>query len=173
VRRQDTIVIGEIVGVHGIKGLVKVRSFAENPDLFAPDFPIWLGEEGGELEACRILRVQPHGRALLMAFEGVTDRDGAEGLVGRILYVARDALPALDEDTYYRFDLIGLDVFTETEAYVGRIEAIMETGSNDVLVVRDPAGPAAAERLIPALASVVEAVDLKARRVQVKLPEGL
>jgi 16S rRNA processing protein RimM len=173
VKREDAIVIGEIVGVHGIKGQVKVRSYAESPAIFTPDSDLWLGEADGELMPHRVLQVLPHKRVLLMRFEGVADRDGAEALVGRTLHMPKEALPALDEDTYYRFELMGLDVFNETDLYLGRIEAIMETGSNDVLVVKDPADPTSGERLIPALASVVVAVDLEARRVRVKLPDGL
>jgi 16S rRNA processing protein RimM len=173
VRREETIVIGEIIGLHGIKGLLKVRSFAESPEIFTPDSRIWLAAAAGDLEAYRILRVQPHKRILLMEFDGVSDRDGAEALLGRTLHVARETLPTLDEDTYYHFELIGLDVYSDTDEYVGRIETVMQTGSNDVLVVKDPAGPPSAERLIPALASVVVAVDLKEKRVRVKLPEGL
>ena len=75
----------------------------------------------------------------------------------------------MDEDTYYWFDLIGIEVYTKTEEFLGRIESILETGSNDVYVVKKHEK----EVLIPALKSVVLEIDLEHKLMQVDLPEGL
>jgi 16S rRNA processing protein RimM len=90
-------------------------------------------------------------------------------LIGAELFIARDELPELEEDSYFWFDLIGMAVYTTADEYLGRIESIIETGSNDVYVVQDHKK----EVLIPALESVVIAIDTKAKRMQVILPEGL
>lgn len=108
-----------------------------------------------------------------MALEGVVDCGQAETLVGSALYIGKDKLPELESDTYYWFDLIGLSVFDAENAYLGKVESIFETGSNDVLVVKDRDRGPKHEVLIPALATVIESVDLKEKKLRVKLPEGL
>lgn len=113
--------------------------------------------------------VQPHSKNALVCFKGITDCNAAEGLVGSQLFIAKAELPELEAGIYYWFDLIGLEVFTTEEKYLGRIESIIETGSNDVYVVKTDG----AEILVPALESVVLSIDLKGKRMQVDLPEGL
>jgi 16S rRNA processing protein RimM len=93
----------------------------------------------------------------------------AEALIGADMFIPETELPALDEDTYYWFELIGLEVYTTEEDYLGRITSIFETGSNDVYVVKDKKR----EVLIPALESVVIDIDLELKRMRVDLPEGL
>ena len=85
------------------------------------------------------------------------------------LFIPQSELPELDEDTYYWVDLIGMKVYTTTDQFLGRIESILETGSNDVYVVKKHE----TEVLIPALESVVLEIDLEHNRMQVDLPEGL
>lgn len=104
-----------------------------------------------------------------MCLKGVTDRDAAEALVGSQIFIAKAELPGLEPDTNYWFDLIGLDVLTTDEKYLGRIESIIQTGSNDVYVVKN----GTTEILIPALESVVLTIDLESGRMQVELPDGL
>jgi 16S rRNA processing protein RimM len=102
-------------------------------------------------------------------FKGVIDRDQAEALIGAELFIPETELPELDEDIYYWFELIGLEVYTTEEEYLGRIASIMATGSNDVYVVSNKKK----EVLIPALESVVVEINLEHKRMRVNLPEGL
>ena len=95
--------------------------------------------------------------------------DAAEALVGSRLWVDKTTLPDLDDGIYYWFELIGLSVYTTQGRYLGLLESILQTGSNDVYVIRD----GEKEVLLPALASVVQAVDIHQRRMEVILPEGL
>jgi len=90
-------------------------------------------------------------------------------LIGAELFIPQTELPELDEDTYYWFELIGIEVYTTRGDYLGRITSIFPTGSNDVYVVKDNKQ----EMLIPALESVVLDIDLDLKRMQVDLPEGL
>lgn len=173
VSEQSFIVMGEIVGVHGVRGGVKVRSYAEIPDVFKPDMPIYLGDEQGVREPHIISWITPHKKILLMGLRNVTDRSAAVSLVGGMLYVPKDVLPVLEEGTYYWFELIGLAVFTTGNQYLGQVESIMRTGSNDVLIVKDFGSSPQREVLIPALESVIEAVNPGEKTMRVKLPEGL
>jgi len=169
VEKKDHVLIGEIIGVHGLKGTNKIRSYAESLSLFKPGGSILVRERGGQEKNREINWVKPHGGTALISFKGINDRDQAEALVGSGLYILKEELPELEEDTHFWFDLIGLEVYTTEEKYLGRIESIIETGSNDIYVVQDNKK----EVLIPALESVVLDIDIKYKRMQVDLPEGL
>ena len=167
--KKDHVLIGEIVGVHGIKGTNKIRSYAESLSVFKPGSSILVRESGGQEKSLEIKWVKPHTGTALILFEGIVEHDQAQALIGAVLFVPKEELPELEEGTHFWFDLIGMAVYTTEDAYLGRIESIIETGSNDVYVVRDKKK----EVLIPALESVVLDIDIKNKRMQVDLPEGL
>lgn len=167
--KEEALHIGRIVGVHGIKGYLKLYSFAESPDLFAPGGRIRLQRRCGRPEMMTIRDFQAHRNLYRIAFEGIDDRESAYALIDADLFIERSALPEPEEGAWYRRDLIGLDVFGTDGAYIGRIGNIFATGSNDVLVVENNG----AETLVPAIKSVVLDVDPAAGRMTVDLPEGL
>ena len=171
VDKKDHVLIGEIVGVHGIKGTNRVRSYAESLSLYKPGSCILVREKDGRENKREIQWVKPHTGTALISFKGIGDRSQAEALIGANLFIRREALPDLEEDrdTHYWIDLIGIEVYTVEEEYLGRLESIIETGSNDVYVVKD----SKKEVMIPALASVVLDIDIRRKRMQVELPEGL
>lgn len=166
---DDSLLIAEIVGVHGLRGALKLRSHADSPTLFESGLRLQMDHPDGGFETCAVAWSKPHGKGLLLALEGVTDREAAEALVGRRLWIAKAVLPDLAEDTYYWFELIGLSVYTTRDRYLGRLEAIVPTGSNDVYVVRNGDD----EVLVPALSSVVVTIDRERGRMEVTLPDGL
>jgi 16S rRNA processing protein RimM len=173
VASKQTIVMGEVLGLHGVRGVLKVRSFAESSEIFNPNSLIAVGPIEGEKESYRVLWSKPHKKALLVALEGIGDYDSAEALVGSYLHVDKDRLPTLEDGTYYWFELIGLDVYADENKFLGKVDAIFPTGSNDVLVVKDIRGDSSNEVLIPALPEVVLSVSVAERIIRVKLPEGL
>jgi len=167
--KRSLVLIGKIGGVHGIKGVNKLRSYAESLSVFAPGSAILVRDLRGR-EACyEINWVKPHTGTPLVSFKEITNRDQAKTLIGAELFIPQSELPELDEETYYWRDLIGIEVYTKTEEFLGRIDSIIETGSNDVYVVKRDEK----EVLIPALESVVLEIDLAHNRMQVDLPEGL
>lgn len=171
---KDYVLIGKIAGVHGVRGNVKVISYAESPDVFETDRPFLVIDARGASQTHTIDWAKSHGRGLIMAFHDIQDRDGAETLLQAEIYIKRSDLPDLEEeDTYYWFELIGLSVVDPNGAFLGRIESVMETGSNDVYVVKDEKRGAVYEVLVPALGSVVLSVDLERGVMTVALPEGL
>ena len=169
VENEDHVLVGEIVGVHGIKGTNKIRSYAESLSLFNPGDSILVRESGGREKNRKIKWVKPHTGTALISFSGINERSQAEALVGAELLVPKKELTELAEDSHFWFDLIGMAVYTTEDKYLGRIESIIETGSNDVYEVCD----GKKEVLIPAIESVVLDVDVKAKRMLVELPEGL
>jgi 16S rRNA processing protein RimM len=169
VDKKDHVLIGEIVGVHGLKGTSKIRSYADSLSLFKPGRSILVRESGGQEKSREIQWIKPHTGTALISFKGIIERYQAQALVGAELFVPKEELPELEEDSHFWFDLIGMAVYTIEGNYLGRIESIIETGSNDVYVVQDDKK----EVLIPALESVVLDIDIKDKRMQVDLPEGL
>lgn len=166
---DDTLFIGEIVGVHGLKGNVKIRSHADSPTMFDAGRMLQLEYPDGHIQPCTVAWAKPHGRGMLLAIEGVDDRDGALALVGSRLWVDKAMLPDLEDGSHYWFELIGMAVYTAEDQFLGTLETILPTGSNDVYVVRK----GDEEILVPALASVVQLIDTDRRRMEVVLPEGL
>jgi len=164
--------IGKIVGAHGIKGALKVYSYAESVSSFKPGSSVILEVDGLE-KTFTVAWVKPHHKTILVAFEGITNRDRAEELVGLELFIARNSLEALEEGVYYWSDIIGLAVYTVENEYLGRVASILQTGSNDVYVVKNEEGQEHAEILVPALEWVVREIDVDQKMMRVDLPEGL
>ncbi len=165
--------VGKVVGVHGLKGAVKIHTHAASPAIFAAGKRIQLKDPAGKRAFKTIQWAKSHGRRLRVAFEGVSDCEAARALVGSALFIERAALPELEQGTYYWCDLLGMKVYTEDAAFLGCIDAIIATGSNDVYVVKDPEETRKRETLVPALASVIKAVDVERGIMRVSLPEGL
>lgn len=169
---ESLFTLGVVIGVHGVKGLLRVRSFAESSDTFKIGLEVVLQRAGNKGERHTILKASPHKKGLLVQFAGV-DRNLAEDLVGAEILVERDRLPEPEVDSYFWADLIGLRVTDKTLGALGTIDSIMETGSNDVFVVKNKKVDPEQEFLVPALASVVIEIDLDRGEMAVDLPEGL
>ena len=164
--------MGKIVGAHGIKGALKVYSYAESASSFKPGSAVILKAAGSE-RMFTIDWVKPHHKTVLVAFEEVTSRSRAEELVGLELFMTRDSLAVLEEGVYYWSDIIGSAVYTTEEEYLGRVSSILQTGSNDVYVIKNEQGLKPDEILVPALEWVVLEIDVERKTMRVDLPEGL
>ena len=172
--KNETISIGKIVGVHGLNGTCKVYPYADALEVFDSGGKILIQNAAeATFKAFEVDWSKPHNRFLLLGLKGVSDRTHAENLVGSEIVIGRDGLPNLDPGTYYWHDLIGMTVYSEENVFLGHLEAVMTTGSNDVYVVKRPEGGPNDEILVPALNSVVREVDLENRRMRVDLPGGL
>ncbi|MCP4687769.1 MAG: 16S rRNA processing protein RimM [Desulfobacterales bacterium] len=163
--------IGEIVGVHGLKGALKARIHAEILSIFQPGDSILIRASVGREAVYTIDAARPHKRIALLFLKEIDGADSARELVGAELFVDRDRLPEIEEDAWYWSDIIGLSVYTMEEEFLGRLTSIIQTGSNDVYVVKNDSG--AGEILIPAIESVVRSVDIPGKTMRVDLPEGL
>jgi len=169
--QEGFLLIGKITGAHGIKGTSKAFFYSESLFAFESDSLILLKNPEGLEKIYEIKWVKPHGRGFLLSLKGISCREEAKALIGSELFIKKEKLPELEDGTYYWFDIIGLAVYTIEDKYLGRVESIIPTGSNDVYVVKDKAGNS--EVLIPALESVVKKIDFKLKIIQVDLPEGL
>ena len=167
--KTDFLPIGKVVGTHGVQGTLKVYFDADGGSLFSSGGLIFIRKSDGSVKSWQIKWVRPHKQFLLLSLEGVSDLEQARGFKGARVLVDKTDLPKLEEGSYYWFDLIGLRVFLMNGTCLGNIESIIETGSNDVYVVRN----GNTETLVPALTKVVKAVDLEGKTMHVDLPEGL
>ena len=131
---KERVCLGAIVGVHGIRGEVKVKSWtADDADIDA-----YGTLENKDASKTFQLRVLGHSKELLRCkIKGVDDRNTAETLIGTELYVSRNVLPELDEDEYYQADLIGLKVIQQSSnKEIGTIAGLYNFGAGDILEIR-------------------------------------
>lgn len=143
---SDFLNAGQISGVFGVKGWVKIFSYThprENILQYSP----WRLQKNDQIREIKVKAGQRHGNSVVAELEGVTDRDEAVALMGWDIFILRQQLPKTQSDEYYWTDLVGLDVQTESGVKLGKVDYLMETGANDVLVVVD----GETERLIPFL----------------------
>ncbi|MDD4914372.1 MAG: ribosome maturation factor RimM [Methylococcales bacterium] len=143
---SDFLNAGQISGVFGIKGWIKVFSFThprENILRYSP----WFLKKDNLIREVKVLDGQRHGNTVVVELEGIADRDAATALMGSEILIRRQQLPETGPDEYYWHDLIGLNVETESGVRLGIVDHLLETGANDVLVVID----GETERLIPFL----------------------
>lgn len=160
--RQPRVVIGRVSGLFGVRGWVKLYSHTRPPENLLGYEDMQIGS-GGDWKPVRLVEKRTHGNGLIGRFEGIGDRDAAAALVGAELAVDRDSLPETGEDEYYWADLVGLEVVTTAGEALGTVDHLIETGANDVLVVRGDR-----ERLIPFTPGhAVVAVELEKRRLTV------
>jgi 16S rRNA processing protein RimM len=167
--RKDLVLIGKIVSAHGLKGTSKIQSYAESLEIFKSGKILIVRSPGGSENRYEIDWIKSHSRGALLALKEVTDREQARSLIGSELYIEKAELPDLEAGTYYWLDLIGVNVYTSDDRYIGRLDSIIETGANDVYVVKD----ADKEILVPALESVVRSIDIESKIMRVELPDGL
>jgi 16S rRNA processing protein RimM len=167
----EMLVVGKIVGCFGIKGWVKIHPYTESPESFGK-FGAWQLKRRGVYEAVIFDAVKPQGKGLVAHIRDVDDRTLAEQYRGLEIVVPADALPALPTGEYYWRDLEGLQVWCqdgEEKVLLGSVDYLIETGANDVLVVKPCKGSIdKRERLIPYLPDdTVIRVDLDEALIEV------
>ncbi len=162
--RSGFVAVGWVRAPRGIRGELTVDPLTDFAGRFHPGATVWAS---GTPYAVR--RARSHRRALLLELEGIETRNQAETFRGLLLEVPEEELAPLTEGQYYRFQIIGMDVVDREDQPLGRIEEILDTGSNDVYVVHGPDG----ELLLPAIDAVVKEVDVAARRMVVEPLPGL
>lgn len=157
------VVMGKVVGAQGIQGWVKVQTFTEYLDGLL-DYSTWYVGNEQAWRPIEVLEANVHGGKVLIAkLQGVVDRTAAEKCKGLLIAVPRDSLPEQPEGEYYWSDLVGLSVENLQGEPFGIVDSLLETGANDVLVVKGEGG----ETLMPFIASVIQKVDLTSKKILV------
>lgn len=158
------VAVARVTGTWGLHGDLKVDILTDFPERFAAGNRVFVGGVAHVIEGYRRHRGRP-----LLKLAGVDSADAAEFLRDRLLQVPETDLHPLGEGEFYHFQVIGLEVRTTAGEFLGQVEQIISTGSNDVYVVRGPRG----EVLIPAVDDVVKSVNPAAGRIEVDAVEGL
>lgn len=166
---EEWIAVGTVYRKHGIRGDVKVYPLTDSPQRFLDFHEVVIEDREGRRRSVRIDRVRFQKDRLILHFEGVDTPEDVEPLLQSTVLIHRSEAAPLPEGRYYYADIIGLSVYTEEGRYLGTVEGIMETGSNDVYVVRE----GTREVLVPAIAQVLRKVDLKNQKLIVHEMEGL
>ncbi len=161
--------LGQIVNVKGLKGEVKVNSFTDDNTKFERIPKVFLKRKE-TLKEYEIEKVGYHKNQVIIKFKNVNTVEEAENLRNSYIVVDREIFGELPEGVYYIADLIGLDVFTEANEYLGKVDDIFSTGSNDVYVVKDELGK---QKLLPGIDEVIKQIDLESGKIIVNLIEGL
>jgi 16S rRNA processing protein RimM len=160
--QEAPLVMGRIAAPFGVRGWVRVVTFTETPGNLLAYSPWYLKREDG-WQAVELLDGREHGKGLVVLLAACDDRDAAAELSGTEIGVYRSQLPAPDSDEYYWSDLIGLQVFTTQDKLLGVVDHLIETGANDVLVIRGER-----ECLVPFIREqVIKSVDLEAGVIRV------
>lgn len=161
--------LGQIVNVKGLKGEVKVNSFTDDNTKFERISKVFIKRKE-TLTEYEIEKVGYNKNQVIIKFKNIDTVEEAEKLRNSYIVVDREIFGELPEGVYYIADLIGLDVFTEANEYLGKVDDIFSTGSNDVYVVKDELGK---QKLLPGIDEVIKIIDIEAGKIIVNLIEGL
>jgi len=165
------LAVGRVLRPHGLRGELRVEILTDYPERLEQHAYFYLASPNSP-EAVRrypVDKLRRHKEVLLLKLGGCDDRNGADKLRGMLVQIPIEEAVPLEEGEYYHFQLIGMQVETESGELLGRIVEVLETGANDVYVVRGPWG----EVLLPAVEDVVLELDLEAKRMVVHLLPGM
>ena len=175
--------VGEIVGTHGVGGLLRLHPYGDSSAALAANDTVYLIGQSragraasatpaisdADAQSMRVVSARPHGRVVLLRLDDVATIEAAEPFVGRVVAVDEHALPATTADEVYAYRLRGLAVSTTDGRALGTVAETFATGANEVLVVRD----ADREHLIPLIADVIRAIDVENGRLVIEPLPGL
>jgi len=161
--------LGQIVNVKGLKGEVKVNSFTDDNTKFERISKVFIKQKEN-LKEYEIEKVGYNKNQVIIKFKNIDTVEEAEKLRNSYIVVDREIFGKLPEGVYYIADLIGLEVFTESNEYLGKVDDIFSTGSNDVYVVKDDTGR---QKLLPGIDEVIKIIDIESGKIIVNLIEGL
>ena len=164
---MQSVLVGKISNVHGIKGEVKVYPYTDDMDTFSKRKEFYIDSilsTKYKVTRCRIQKDM-----LIMKLDGIDSVDDALKLKGKDLYIDKSSLKSLDNDTYYVEDIIGMQVVCDGNV-IGEITYVFNTGANDVYEVKIQDGR---KIYLPAIHQVIKKVDLSEKKMYVQIMEGL
>ena len=161
------VIVGQLRKAHGVHGEILMETLTDFPQRLRAGKTVFVGENH---EPMTIQTRRAVEKGLLLTFTGFNDCDQVSVLTNRNVFVRTDSLPPLPAGEYYHHQLIGLSVTSDAGERLGQVVEIIETGANDVYVVRSEDGK---EILLPAIESVILKVDLRAGTISVRPPEWL
>ncbi len=166
---MESILIGNVANIHGIKGEIKIYPYTDDILNLTNLKSIYFDKE--LKEKYKIKRARVHKNMLVIKLEGINDANEALELKTKDVYIPRNALKELDDNTYYIEDLLFSDIVEEESGNViGKLTYVFNTGANDVYEVEREDK---SKIYLPAISDVIKKVDIKSKKIYVKLMEGL
>ena len=170
---ENRVVLGRVIGSHGVRGSVRVRFFGDGPDSLLSAQEIWLVESDADSEG-RHFEVKGSGTArggeVRLTLPGIESREAASELRGALVVTSSEVLEELPEGEFYWHQLVGCRVEDGEGRPIGTVVEIWETGAHDVLVVESESGQ---RQLLPTARELMPVIDLEANRIVVDTPPGL
>ena len=163
---DDFLAVGRVLRPHGVRGELLLASLTDFPEHLAEQKVVYLGEPP---QPHPLAGVRLHRGQLIIRLADCHERADADAYRDQIVQIEAQSAAPLPPGMYYHHQLVGLAVYTEEGEHLGELVEVLETGANDVYVVKGPQG----ELLLPVIADVIRAVDLEAHRLTVHLLEGL
>ncbi len=167
---ESYITVGQISKPYGLRGEVRVIPYTDFPDRFLTTKRLFIRQNTLFLEKL-VERASIKDNRIILKLAGINTPEEASKFRGALLQVPPDEVRALPEGSYYYFQIVGLPVYTLDGKLIGKVDEILNTGSNDVYLVKDP--KSGKEILLPAIKEVIKKVDLKERCIVVNLLPGL
>ncbi|MFN3234268.1 MAG: ribosome maturation factor RimM [Gammaproteobacteria bacterium] len=159
---NDYLIMGQFGAPHGVKGWIKVISHAESTQALLDYQPWHLLTPQNTWQLIEIEEVKSQTNKLWVKLKACDNREEAHTFTNKMIYVSRDNLPPTAEGTYYWADLEGLEVFNENGDLLGSVDHMMETGANDVMVIKDKEK----QHLVPFLMDrVIKQVDIENKKI--------
>ncbi len=163
IQPDEMIMVGKVVAPHGVRGDLRIFPDTDRPEIFQKLDRIFI-----DGQIYKLVSARPHKNIYIFHLSGVDTREGAEHLVGGMVSVPFGELPPRKSGSYYYFQIIGLSVYEQNGNYVGAVREILQTGANDVYVVRVPDGK---DICLPAIPSCVLDICLEEQKMIVQMPE--
>jgi 16S rRNA processing protein RimM len=161
------LAVGQLRRPHGVRGELLMEVFTDFPERLIPGVRVYVSPDHQPLH---LNSVRHHAKGLLVSFKEYDTPEQVGELRNRLLMVSAEDRPSLPEGEFYHHQIIGLKVFSDTGDYLGIVSEILETGSNDVFVVKNESGEGL---LLPATDEVILAIDLELGKISVHLLPGL
>ena len=166
---EEFIAIGKVVSTQGNKGEVNIFPLTDLANRFINLTTVLLRNNTSQT-TLNIEKIKIKGNTVVLKFKDIENIKEAKMIVGSFLEVERKNAVKLPKDTYFIFEIIGLEVYAENNIFLGKVENVISTGSNDVYIVK---GKNKKELFIPAIHEVVKNVNLEKKRINIKMVDGL
>ena len=163
VSSENMLLIGKVIRPHGLNGLLRILSYAQSEKTFLNAGTVLLKSDKTGTAEFKIISIKAHKNAFLMKLKEISSLEDAEKYRGAEILIKKDTLKRENDDEYYLFELIGINVYLESGRFIGILREIINTGSNDIYIVKKDDK----EFLIPALTWIVLEVDLINKRMTI------
>lgn len=166
---NEQIVIGEIIGVFGIKGEAKIYPLTNDRNMFLSFTEFYYKDKGQQI-TLEVEKIRLHKNIVVCQFKGFSTIESVLPLKGKKLSVLKKSLPALEEDAHYVYELVGFDVWSDENNLLGKLVDVMDTGAHDIYVVKDEEDK---EYLLPGIPEVILEKNMEEKKLVVHILPGL